>query len=98
MEVARDRVGAGFQRLLVDAVVRVGRERGALAGLEVHDVVAAHAVGADGAALQFLAGLVRFCEKCEIHAEAAIRGFGSGDGLEEQVDGRAGSAAPPTAW
>ena len=37
---ARDRVGARLQRLLVDAVVRVGRQRGALAGLEIHHVVA----------------------------------------------------------
>jgi hypothetical protein len=37
---ARHRVGARLQRLLVDAVVGVGRQRAALAGLEVHDVVA----------------------------------------------------------
>ena len=44
--VARHGVGARLERLLVDAVMRVGRQRRALAGLEVHDVVA------DGAALQ----------------------------------------------
>ena len=38
VEVAGDGVGAGFEGLLVDAVVGVGGERAALAGFEVHDV------------------------------------------------------------
>ena len=37
---ARHRIGARLQRLLVDAVMRVGRERAALPGLEIHHVVA----------------------------------------------------------
>ena len=38
--VPRDGVRARLARLLVDAVVGVGRERRALARLEVHDIVA----------------------------------------------------------
>ena len=40
LECACDGVGARLAGLLVDAVVGVGRQRAALAGLEVHDVVA----------------------------------------------------------
>ncbi len=40
LEVTSHRIGAGLAGLLVDAVVGVGRERAALAGLEVHQVVA----------------------------------------------------------
>ena len=45
-ELAGDGVGAGFAGLLVDSVMGVGGESAALAGLEVHDVVA------DGAAIE----------------------------------------------
>ena len=83
-------VGAGFERLLVDAVMRVGGERRALAGFEVHDVVADLAIGADAAAVQ-RTGRPRGPRRAtQGDAEAAIGGFGSGDGLKEQVDGRAG--------
>ena len=40
IEGASDSVGAGFERELIDAVMRLRRERAALAGFEVHDVVA----------------------------------------------------------
>ena len=46
IEGARHRVGAGLQSLLVDIVVGIGRQRRALPGFEIHDIVA------DGAALQ----------------------------------------------
>src|ERR1700722_1395771 len=39
LERARHRVGARLQRLLVDAVVRIGGERAALPGLEIHHIV-----------------------------------------------------------
>ena len=45
-ECARHGIGARLERLLVDAVVRVGRQRAALAGLEIHDVVAERAAAA----------------------------------------------------
>ena len=45
LEAAGDGVGAGFAGLLVDAVMGVGGERAALAGFEVHDVVADGARG-----------------------------------------------------
>ena len=40
LELARDGIGAGFERLLIDAVMRVRRQRRALPRLEVHAVVA----------------------------------------------------------
>ncbi len=51
LEFAGDGVGAGFAGLLIDAVMRVGGEGAALAGFEVHDVVA------DGAAMEARARL-----------------------------------------
>ncbi len=83
LEVARDGVGAGLAGLLVDAVMGVGGERAALAGFEVHDVVA------EVAALQFAGGLMGFVEQREIHAERCVGGFGAGDRLEDEIDGRA---------
>ena len=80
---ARDGVGAGLEGLLVEAVMGVGGERAALAGFEIHDVVA------DRAALQRERRLARLGEKGEIDAEAAVGRFGSGDRLEDEIDGRA---------
>ena len=40
IEGARHAVGPGFERELIDAVMRLGRKGAALAGFEVHDVVA----------------------------------------------------------
>src|ERR1035441_1794627 len=40
VEGARDPVGSCFQGQLIDSVMRFGGERTALAGFEVHDVVA----------------------------------------------------------
>ena len=62
----RHSIRARFQGLLVDAVMRIGRERRALAGLEVHDVVAHVAVGADGAAAERLAGLMGFASSARL--------------------------------
>ena len=42
-EGAGDGVGARLDGLLIDAVMRVGGQRAALAGLEIHDVVAQRA-------------------------------------------------------
>ncbi len=80
---ARDGVGAGLAGLLIDAVMGVGRERAALAGLEIHEVVA------EGAALLRQAGLVAFLQRCQVDAEAGVGRLGAGDGLEHQVQRRA---------
>ena len=58
LNCARDRIGARLERLLIDAVVRIRRQRRALAGLEVHDVVA------DGAALERQRRLARLPSAC----------------------------------
>ena len=83
LERAGDGVGAGLDGLLVDAVMGVGGQRGALAGLEIHDVVA------DRAALQRQRGVLGLAQDAEIDAEAGVGGLGAGDGLEHQIDRRA---------
>ena len=40
LEQPRDAIGAGFQRLLIAAVMRARRQRAALAGFEIHHIVA----------------------------------------------------------
>ncbi|KAH2812497.1 hypothetical protein KXV85_005082, partial [Aspergillus fumigatus] len=74
------RIGARFQRLLVHAVVGVGRQRRALPGLEIHHVLP------DRAAPLRQSGLPRFLQKRKIDAEAAVGGLGAGDRLEYQID------------
>jgi len=88
MEGPRDRIGAGFERLLVDAMMRVRRESRALAGLEVHHVIAGHSIGAARATLEFACGLVRFGQQREVHAEASVSLFGSGNRLKDKIDRR----------
>ncbi len=54
---ARHGVSAGFDGLLIAAVVGVGRQSAALAGLEIHRVLVARAVVEQGTALQRQRGL-----------------------------------------
>ena len=84
LELAGDGVGARLERLLIDAVMGVGRERAALAGLEVHDVVPDRAALAAPSAASRPSWRMR-----EIDAEALIGGLGAGDRLEHQIDRRA---------
>ena len=79
-EGAGDGVGAGFDGLLVDAVMGVGGQCSPLPRLEIHDVVA------DGAALQRQRRVVGFAQDAEVDAETGVGGFRAGDGLEHQVD------------
>src|ERR1700679_3690028 len=81
--MASDRIGARLAGLLIDTMVRVGRECAALASLEVHHVVA------DSPAAQFACGLMCVPEQGKSNAERCIRFFRSGDGLEDEIDGRA---------
>ncbi|MCY1218751.1 hypothetical protein D9M72_307010 [compost metagenome] len=80
----RQRIGAHLAGLLVDAEVGVGRERAALAGLEVHEVVA------DGATRERLRRGVGLVEQSGRHAEREVRFLGARDRLEHEVDRRAG--------
>ena len=82
-EGAGDGVGAGLDRLLVHPVMGVRRQGAALAGLEVHDVVA------DRAAPERQRHLPRLPQHRQRDAEARVGGLGAGDGLEDQIDGRA---------
>ena len=79
VEVPRHGVGAGFAGLLVDAVVGVGRQRTALPGLEIHQVVAQRS------ALEAQACFVAFAQDFQADAEAAVGRLGACDGLKHQV-------------
>ena len=61
----------------------IGRQRAALAGLEIHHVVA------DRAALQRQRRLARLAQQRERDAEAGVGRLGAGDRLEHQIDRRA---------
>ena len=58
----------------------VGRQRRALAGLEIHHIVA------NRAAAKRQPGLARLAQQHEIDAEAAVGGLRSRDRLEHQID------------
>ena len=60
-------IGARLHRLLVHAVMGVGRKRGALSGLEIHQV------GADGRAAERADRIMRFVQHGKRHAEAVVR-------------------------
>ncbi len=75
-------IGARFAGLLIDAVMGIGRQGAALAGLEIHQVVTQRA------ALLRQACLVAFLQQREVDAETAVSRFGAGDGLEHQVQRR----------
>src|ERR1700755_3407952 len=66
LESAGDCIGAGLAGLLVDAVMGTGRERRALPGLEIHDIVT------DAAALLRAAGVTRFPQNAKIDTEAPV--------------------------
>src|ERR1700749_3599853 len=79
--MASDSIGARLASLLIDTVVRVGRECAALASLEVHHVVA------DSPAAKFARSLMCLSEQGKSDADRHIRLFCSGDGLEDEIDG-----------
>src|SRR5690242_2383535 len=83
LEMPRHRVSTRLHRLLVDAVMCIGRKRRALAGLKIHDIVA------ERAALERKGRVTRFFEDGEIDAEARVCGLTTRDGLEHKIDGRA---------
>ena len=80
LETAGNGVGAGLAGLLIDAVMGVGGERAALAGLEVHDVVA------NFTAAELGCSLMGFGQQREVNAEGGVGLLGAGDRLEDEVD------------
>ncbi len=81
-----DSVCAGFERLLVHAMMGVSRKCGALAGFKIHEVIADATVGTCRAAMQRPARFVRFGKQRQIDSEAAVGGLGAGDGLKDKID------------
>jgi len=80
IEGARHRIGPRFAGLLIDIVMGVGRQRRALPGLEIHQMIA------DRAAAERQPGLTRLAQQREIDAEAAVGSLRSRDRLEHQID------------
>ena len=65
--------------MLVDAKVRIGRQGAALAGFEVHQVLA------QGAALEAQARVITFLQHVQVDPETGIGRFGTGNRLKHQV-------------
>ena len=80
IESARDRVGARFAGLLVDAVMGVGRKRRALPGLEIHHIAA------DATAPKRESRLVGLPQDCEIDPKTPVGGLRSRNRLKHQID------------
>ena len=87
VERARHAVGARLQRQLIDAVMRLGGKRAALAGLEIHHVVRRPRRRRGGGGAPAPARGPRAASQAD--AEAAIGGLGAGNRLEQQIDRRA---------
>ncbi|MNF11671.1 hypothetical protein D3C80_2129330 [compost metagenome] len=60
-------------------MVGIGRQGAALAGFEIHQVLA------ERAAIEAQPGVVTFLEHIQIDAEAGVGRLGAGNGLEHQV-------------
>jgi len=85
----RHGVGARLNGLLVAVVMRVGRQRAALAGFEIHHVGAALArLVQQLGAMQQQGRLARLLQQRQ---QAGIGGLGAADGLEHQIHWRAAS-------
>ena len=78
-EGAGNTIGSCLQGLLVHAVMGIGGESTALAGLKVHHIVA------DRAAPQSQGHLPRLAQHGERDAKAGVRGLRPSNGLEHQV-------------
>ena len=81
IEGPRHAIGAGLQGLLIDAMVGVGRQRRALAGLEIADLVAAPT--------QRKGRRPPLRQQGQIDPEPPVRALRSRDRLEHQIDRRA---------
>jgi len=84
LEMARHGIGARFTGLLVHAVVRIRRQRAALAGFEIHHI------SAHRAAAQRQRRVARLAQQVQADAEARVGGLGARHRLEDEVDRQAG--------
>ena len=83
LEAAGHGVGAGFERLLIDAVMGLGRQARSLPRFEIHDVVAQRA------AAERPRRMLGLFEQLQIDAKAGVGRLGAGDRLKHQVHRRA---------
>ncbi len=83
-EFARHGISTDFAGLLIQTVMGIGRQRTALPGFKVHDVVT------HSAALQAQGGFLRFGQRGDVKTERAVGAFGATDRLEHQIHRRTG--------
>src|SRR5579864_4477291 len=81
LERASDAIGAGFQGKLIDAMMSLGRQRAALAGFEVHHVIAFPGHVATAVMIENL--LASLGKHCECDSKASVGGLRSRYGLEQ---------------
>ena len=82
LEFAGHGVRPGFTGLLVHTVMGISGQRTALAGLEIHHIVA------HGASVQRERRIPGLGQSCQIKSEAAVSRLGTADGLEYQIHRR----------
>src|SRR3954469_16231610 len=81
IERTGDAVSARFEGLLIDTVMGARRQRRALPGLEIHDIVA------DGRPPQRQPGFAGFLEHRKIDPKTSVGSLSAGNRLEYQIDG-----------
>src|SRR6266436_4231422 len=89
LEGARDSVSSRFKRQLIDSVMRLGRERAALARLEVHRVVPDPADIGIALTMMIQNLFAPLAQHTQSDSETAIGRFRARDGLEKKIDRRA---------
>src|ERR1700675_341886 len=82
----RDSVGSRFERQLIDSVMRFGGETAALAGFEIHHVIACPASIPLAMMLENLFAALAQHVQCD--SEAAVGRLRTRYGLEKKVDRR----------
>ena len=85
----RHRVGPRLQRLLVAAMVPVGRQGAALPRLKIHHMLAALAILKHRPALQRQRRIARLGQQRQVNPKAAVGGLGPAYRLKHQVHRRA---------
>ena len=83
LELARHGIGPRFAGLLIDTLVGVRRKGAALAGLEIHHVVAHRPT------LERQRGTAPLLDDTQVDAEAGVGRLRSGDRLKHQIQRRA---------
>src|SRR5258707_14653437 len=77
-------VGSRFESQLVHSMMRLDRKSAALAGFEVHSMIACPTD--ISLAVMFKNSFAAFTQHAESNSETAVRRFRASDGLEKKID------------